>query len=64
MNASHYLDELRAHVHTLLAAGMSQAQVAKAASADPMTLSRLMNDRMKSVEVQTYFNILAVRPPR
>ncbi len=63
MSAERYLNELREHIHTLLAAGMSQGQVAKAAKVDPMCISRLLNKRIGSVEVQTYFAILAVRPP-
>ena len=56
-----YVEELKAHIQGLVRSGMSQAEVARRADVDPMTVSRILHGSLGSVDVSTYFKILGVQ---
>ncbi len=59
-----YVEELKRHIEALVRGGLSQAEVARRAGVDPMTVSRIVNGGLGSVDVTTYFKILGVQHAR
>lgn len=56
-----YVEDLKAHILALQESGMAQAEIARRAGVLPQTVNQIVQGRVKSVDVTTYFKILGVQ---